>query len=233
MIIGEKHTAALLDSIERVNKLNSDRLDDAAVYEDLAGLSREIDRVTKALREAITGFYDELRSLGRKPPEIPMEDPPGLEVDVSGPDVRVEIDGILPFPITGSVYYLHEKLDTALARFREETPVPRPLFTERCAVVFIHHYLREGKAAREIRDYDNMERRCILNVLARHFTRDDSPGCLVTMDVIAPGERNFTEIRIMTIPRFREFAMSENIGYSPPGILSKKIPRIYQKSPEI
>lgn len=122
---------------------------------------------------------------------------------------------MLPFPSNGSAFFLHDQLDWALRRFLLEHQLPTPIFTERCAVVFLHHY-GPGKAdIRHLRDYDNVEHRCITNVLASHLLWGDSPKCMIGMDVLAPGDHNFTEIRIMPLPAFRAFVMSEKIEFLP------------------
>jgi hypothetical protein len=165
------------------------------------------------MRGAIANCHDELQSYGCHLPELPMPDAPDISVDVVNKTVRIITDGMLPFPLKGGVHYLHKKLDAALSRYSRDNALPAPLFTERCAVVFIHRYADKGRKLRHLRDYDNTERRCITNVIARHFLRDDSPACYIGMDIIAPGESNHTEIRLMPIPAFREFVASEEISF--------------------
>lgn len=49
----------------------------------------------------------------------------------------------------------------------------------------------------------------------------DSPDCILALDILAPGEQEFTEIRIMPMEQFRQFIMSENIGYQLDGTIAK------------
>ena len=81
-------------------------------------------------------------------------------------------------------------------------------------MVFIHHYCAGIGHLRHLRDYDNLEHRCVTNVLANHMLWGDSPKCMVAMDVLAPGETNFTEVRIMPISAFRDFVMSEKLTFN-------------------
>jgi len=180
-------------------------------HEQLANISRHIEIMVSDMRRALTVCHNDLQAFGFCPQELPMSDAPGIDIIVDEKSVRIIMDDILPFPIKGSVYYLHEKLNATLRRYVQENALPQPLFDERCAVVFIHRYT--GTFRRHLRDYDNSERRCITNVIARHFLRDDSPACYISMDVLAPGENDHTEIRIMTISDFRAFVVSAQIDF--------------------
>jgi hypothetical protein len=175
----------------------------------LAELSHHTELLSSELRAALTTCHDELQALGHRLPALPMPNAPDINVQVNEKSVRIAIDGMLPYKINGSAHYLHEKLDAALTLYAKENALPRPLFSERCAVVFIHHY--RGNAIRNMRDYDNVEHRCITNVIARHFLRDDSPACYISMDMLAISEITFTEIRLLTISAFRELVESREI----------------------
>jgi len=201
-----------------------------SAYDKLAEISRHIELLTADLRDALIGCHNELQALGYCPRELPMPNPPEIEVRVDEKTVRMVIDGMLPFPVKGGVHFLHEKLDAELLRLSREDALPRPLFDERCAVVFIHRYADTGRELRHLRDYDNVERRCITNVIARHFLKDDSPVCCISVDILAEGENNHTEVRIMTLPDLQAFILSGEIGYLPQGIVSKNVPKMYQKT---
>jgi len=193
-------------------------------YERLADVSRHVELLAADLRASILDCHNELQALGYSPREMPTTDLPGVSVDIREKSVCIIMDGMLPFPLKGSAYYLHEKLDTAIGQYLWDNDLPRPMFDERCAVVFIHRYANAGRALRHLRDYDNTERRCITNVIARHFLLDDSPACYIGMDILAPGESNHTEIRIMTIADFRAFTTSQEIDFPADGTVSKTIP---------
>jgi len=180
-------------------------------HKHIADISRQIELMVSDMRKTIIASHNDLQAFGYTLQEIPLADAPDISVNVSEKSVRIVMDGILPFPIKGSVYFLHEKLDIALRHYSRDNALPQPLFDEPCAVVFIHRY--DGNGRRQLRDYDNTERRCITNVIARHFLRDDSPACYIGMDILAPGKSNHTEIRLMTTPDFQKFVASKEIEF--------------------
>jgi hypothetical protein len=200
--------------MDRNDKIGKIYVGDGNAYDQLAEISRHIELLISDLRDAMFWCHNELQSFGYCRDEIPIPDAPDITVNVEEKSVRIIMGGMLPFPQKGSVYYLHDKLDAALECHIRHNALPQPIFTERCAVVFIHRYAGADRARRNLRDYDNTERRCITNVIARHFMHDDSPACYISMDIIAPGDSNHTEIRIMTIPEFRAFVMSDKIDFT-------------------
>ena len=199
-------------------------------HQHIADISRRIELMVSDMRKELISSHNDLQILGYSPRELPISSAPGISVDINEKSVRIIMDGMLPFPLKGSVYYLHQKLDTALEQLIQRNELPRPLFSERCAVVFIHRYANTPRSLRHLRDYDNVERRCVTNVIARHFMKDDSPACYISMDILAPGEDNHTEVRIMPISDFRAFVMSEQIDFGAEGTVSKNTPEAYQKT---
>lgn len=187
---------------------------EGAVYQQLYELSGQVELLCKELREAMTEFYDDLQLTGVWPVLRPYPFAAQVKATVEKDSLRLILPEMLPFPIGGSVYYLHEQVKGALEKLIRERKLPWPLFNERCALVYLHHY-DAGKPARRLRDYDNVEHRCITNALAALTMWGDGPGCMVSLDVLAPGGHDFTEIRILPLSRFREFALSEEIDFLP------------------
>lgn len=183
-----------------------------AVCKQLYELSRQVELLCKELREELVNFYDDLQLTGNFPPLCPYPLATEVKVSVEGDCIRLELPEMLPYPSEGSVYYLHEQVKLALERLIREKKLPRPIFDQRCALVYLHHY-DTVKPPRQLRDYDNLEHRCITNALAALAMWGDGPNCMISLDVLAPGDHNFTEIRIMPFSRFREFALSEEIGF--------------------
>lgn len=185
------------------------------VYKSLSETARQVELLCLDLRGAMIRFHSDLQLVGVLPPSTPY--PQGGEVEVALEDgyISIKMAAMLPFPSNGSVYFLHEQLRRALEQFVQKNSLPRPFFTERCAVVFLHHYGPGGDDLRHLRDYDNVEHRCVTNVLAADLLWGDSPKCMISMDVLAPGDYNFTEIRIMPLPALRSFVMSEKIEFKP------------------
>ena len=58
--------------------------------------------------------------------------------------------------------------------------LPRPFFTERCALVYLHHYRVQEGVIHHLRDYDNVEHRCVTNALAALAMWGDSPHCIIS-----------------------------------------------------
>lgn len=187
---------------------------EGAVYQQLYELSGQVELLCKELREAMTEFYDDLQLTGVWPVLRPYPFATQVKVTVEKDSLRLILPEMLPFPIGGSVYYLHEQVKGALEKLIRERKLSRPLFNERCALVYLHHY-DAGKPARHLRDYDNVEHRCITNALAALTMWGDGPGCMVSLDVLAPGDHDFTEIRILPLSRFQEFALSEEMDFLP------------------
>ena len=230
MIIKALHNKLHGLLLYRDGKISAAVRANAGAYDTLAEMSRHIEHLAEDAKAALINCHDELQALGYTPPELPMPNEPCITVKVDEKSVHIVVDGMLPYPIKGGAHYLHTKLDAALTLYARNKALPYPLFIERCAVVFVHHYMENGKAIRNMRDYDNVERRCVTNVIARHFLRDDSPACYVSMDILAQGESTFTEIRLLTIPAFRELVRSSEIEYFPDSFVSKNVPKMYQKT---
>ena len=136
-----------------------------AVYQQLYELSGQVELLCKELRETMTEFYDDLQLTGVWPALRPYPFATQVKATVEKDCVRLVLPEMLPFPVGGSVYYLHEQVKGALEKLIRERKLPRPLFEERCALVYLHHY-DSGKPARRLRDYDNVEHCCITNALA-------------------------------------------------------------------
>ena len=49
-----------------------------------------------------------------------------------------------------------------------------------------------------------------------------APDCIISLDVLAPGDRDFAEIRVMTMEKFQAFVMSEKIVFQAEGKSQKK-----------
>lgn len=211
----------LRDLCKRINQICSNSNEkiqgalhpDRNTYEQLSEISRSTELMVMRVREALICCHDNLQELGELPKLYSMEAPPGVEIQIEPPRVRLVMDGMLPYPLKGGVHFLHDKLDDVLLRHFNEHRIPRPLLKERSAVVFVHRY--SGAGIRHLRDYDNVEHRCITNVIARYFLLDDTPASYVSMDILAPGVRNQTEILIMPIAEFQAFAASDQIRYLP------------------
>lgn len=203
----DEHTENRMERIKRhISAI--DRLDDAqnrkAVYNELAGISRNIELLAKETRAVLLELHAGLEALGLIPVYTPLPDAPDVELIEENGMFIIKMDGLLPFPSKGNAYYLHVKLDDFLEHYRNIRGLEAPIFEERCAVIFLHHFNTEQARRRQVRDYDNLEYRCVLNVIARHFLWDDDPSSYISMHNIIPDKSNFTEVRVMKLSAFYE-----------------------------
>ncbi|MCI8755144.1 MAG: hypothetical protein HFG18_00990 [Oscillospiraceae bacterium] len=187
--------------------------DTNAVYRHLSQFSRLTELLCRELREATREFYGNLQTVELFPILLPYPHGGEVKAVVEEGCIRLEAPTILPFCSGGSVYYLHEQVLWALEDLIREKKLPCPFFTERCALVYLHHYQEDAGLTHYLRDYDNVEHRCVTNALAALAMWGDRPDCIVSLDVLAPGERDFTEICVMTMEKFREFVLSEKIEF--------------------
>ena len=179
------------------------------VVEDISG---QIERLCNALLRATIIFYSDLQCLGLVPLHVKYPHATDVDISLENDSLIVKLPAILPFRSKGSVYYLHEQLAAALEKYWQKYTLPKPLFRERVAVVFLHHY-SGGEEARNLRDYDNVEHRCILNALAFTAIGNDNPRSIIMTDILATGDHNFTEIRIMPVSTYCEFVQSDEFSY--------------------
>lgn len=184
-------------------------------YTILSELAACIELLEKDLREDLILLHQDLQNAEILPLKLAYPFAEVAEVFWADQCLHLIFPEMLPFPIKGPVYYLHEQVGIALDAFIKASGCPVPIFEERCAIVFLHHYGCSFQEMRHLRDYDNVEHRCITNVLASKAIWGDNPRCMIAMDVLAPGDHNYTEVRVMPLPKFREFVMSEEIEHLP------------------
>lgn len=184
----------------------------AAIYQELSEVAACQEALCQHLRLNLLELHSRLQGLGLLPPLSDHPKPMDLDISFRDDGFRIVTDGMLPFQSKGPVYFLHGKLDAALEQYRADRAVKGAIFQAPSAVVFIHHYDTTHSRLRFLRDYDNLEHRCVMNVIARHFLVDDAPTNYIMMDMLAPDTRNYTEIRVMSIPDFRVFAASEKLN---------------------
>ena len=203
-----QHTKNRLERIgkhmERIDQLEA-KSNSETIYGELASISRHTELLTQEIRTVVMELHTGLESLGLVPQYIPLPAAPGVEISVIDEIFSIKMDGMLPFFSKGGAYYLHGKLEAALAVYCMENDLMIPIFGERCAVVFLHHYNMEQSERRYIRDYDNLECRCVLNAITQYFLLDDEPMQMVLMHEIVPDCKNFTEVLVMKISDFKKF----------------------------
>jgi hypothetical protein len=70
-------------------------------------------------------------------------------------------------------------------------------------VVLIHHYTG-GRKSMNLRDYDNLEKSCVLNALQTTGLFADSPAHMMLVELAAADTRNFTEVLITSISNLKK-----------------------------
>ena len=193
-----------ISAIDRMDGVN----DSKAVYRELASVSRNIELLAKETRAVLLELHAGLEGVGLVPELTPLPDAPDLELTEENGVFIIKMDSMLPFPSKGNAYYLHVKLDDFLEHYRNIRGLTAPIFEERCAVIFLHHYNLEQTKSRQLRDYDNLEYRCVMNVISRHFMSDDDAFSYVSMHDIIPDKANFLEVKIMRMSVLFEHIVS-------------------------
>jgi ferredoxin-NADP reductase len=56
-----------------------------------------------------------------------------------------------------------------------------------------------------VKDYDNVERTCVINTLVKYFLDDDNSRQIFTMDLAAEADANRTEVYLMEPSAFMDF----------------------------
>lgn len=109
--------------------------------------------------------------------------------------VHLKIPGLLPFRTQNYTTYLPAKVRYLLesAKRNEDSGTRLPHFAN-AAVVFVHGF-PEQKGLR--RDYDNLERKAIMDILRDYLFFSDNMEHLVSTDIARPGLGFVTNIFVM------------------------------------
>ncbi len=123
----------------------------------------------------------------------------GMSVRNSHDMLEVIIPGLLPKrnPRESSEF-LSDALYFMLERYTAVHPVKR---FERAVVCFVHEYDRMN-SRKLLLDYDNIEKKQMLDVITTFFLLDDSGLCCETYHMTSIGETDKTRILVMSRERF-------------------------------
>ncbi len=94
--------------------------------------------------------------------------------------------------------YLTDPLYFLLSQYTDSHPVKK---YNDCVVCFVHEYDKD-LPHRRIRDYDNLEQKQMLDVIAAFILKDDSGMCCDSYNTVALGDADKTRIFIMPKERF-------------------------------
>ena len=103
--------------------------------------------------------------------------------------------------------YITDPLYFLLSRYIEKQPIRK--YTD-CVVCFVHEYDKD-LPHRRIRDYDNLEQKQVLDVIAAFILKDDGGMCCDSYNMVALGDEDKTRIFIMPRKRFCTWLADQNM----------------------
>ena len=103
--------------------------------------------------------------------------------------------------------YLTDPLYFLLSQYTDSHPIRK--YTD-CVVCFVHEYNRD-LPNRRIRDYDNLEQKQMLDVIAAFVLKDDGGMCCDSYNMVALGDADKTRIFIMPRKRFCTWLAEQNM----------------------
>jgi len=126
----------------------------------------------------------------------------GIRIEQIGGVIKVTLPGLMPKRRRRmSNEFLLDPLYFALTEYAETHSVPR---YRDCVVCFSHVYSRE-LPTRRIRDYDNLELKHILDVIAGFFLTDDTGLLCDVYNSTELGGEDCTKVSLMDKTRFRNW----------------------------
>lgn len=168
------------------------------------GLNRLFERHFQGMRENLLDYYGLLIARGLMDSNLSqLELSAKAALSYTDGILQISLGGLLPFKPKGGVHYISDSLNTSIGQYLCDNGLE--LYFRRAAVVFIHHYCALTIASGRTRDYDNLERSCIMNVLQKHFLRDDDAIHLITADLCNRADFDHTDIYVMEAADFLEF----------------------------
>ena len=133
----------------------------------------------------------------------------GIELRYQEQILEVTLPSLLPKRRNRkSVEFLLDPLHFFLSRYAGQNPLPK--FRE-CVVCFSHIYSRDLPAGR-IHDYDNLELKQILDVLASYIMVDDTGLLCDAYNTPEFGETDCTRIFVMEKNRFPSWLAEREMG---------------------
>lgn len=136
-------------------------------------------------------------------------DSQGIELQYQEQILEVTLPSLLPKRRNRkSVEFLLDPLHFFLSRYAEQNPLPK--FRE-CVVCFSHIYSRDLPAGR-IHDYDNLELKQILDVLASYIMVDDTGLLCDAYNTTEFGEKDCTRISVMEKNHFPSWLAERETG---------------------
>jgi hypothetical protein len=173
-----------------------------AILEELAQLEETFVGRTRGI---LTGIQRELNRNGSPQVKTIPAEGYGEQVSINYREgdetVRIELPGIMPFKLSHGTHYQYDKVAHFMSEFLYDMrrnkgvhiTIPYAL------VIIIHHYT--GGLPMNLRDYDTLEKSCVLNALQTTGLFADSPAHMVLMEFAAKDARDFTEVLISPVSK--------------------------------
>ena len=137
-------------------------------------------------------------------------DAQGIEIRMQGGKFQIRIPRLLPKRRNRkSVEYLLDPLQGCLETYAEKNGYPK---YRECVICIIHTYSRENPVSR-ICDYDNLEWKQVLDVLASFLLVDDSGLLCDVYHTTESGAQDETRIILMEKTMFPDWLKSRKEGH--------------------
>jgi len=128
-----------------------------------------------------------------------------IDYDADKNMLRVEMPGILPLKTKKGNQYLPGKVSHHMSNFITQHGMDgNPCISIVPAfVVFVHHY-QNGRESLSLKDYDNLEKKRVLDALQYIHIFFDNPASMVSMDMMVEDTRDYTEVLIAPVSSMYE-----------------------------
>jgi len=166
--------------------------------------SARSEKIACSLRQVIYYLPDSIKT--ECMPKV--ADAQGITVTHNQQWLQITLPILLPRKKNKNSTFLTEPLFFALSEYTKENPLPA---LERAAVCFRHVYNR-NLPDRHIRDYDNLEEKQVLDIIALFTMIDDTGRLIDVVNTTARSEADYTEIFVMSpdslAPWLKEYGIS-------------------------
>lgn len=203
-------SALLRETANRVDKQKSDYAFDLTLAQERMMVRLKLDSVVKRIEYAYRMIRNTLAlpaTLVNYEPDIGFLLPEDkIEISRMPEIVSITLPGLLPLRTKVYANYLPMKLNTIMERERRRLSAKgeRFPFFEKAAVVFLHHLVPAEEAQRTC-DYDNLERKSILDLLRTYLFYSDNMASLVSTDISVESTRNYTKIFVFDFHEYPTF----------------------------
>lgn len=187
-----------------------------AVNDLIVKLAQNGEEQMSHRRDVLTMLAREMKDTPLIPPLPPPEaqgEPVHIDYCAEKNILRIEMPGILPLRTTKGNQYLPAKIRHHMTGFMKERIIDgapqiriSPAF-----VVFAHHYLG-GANSPKLKDYDNLERKRVLDALQCTSIFYDNPAVMVFLDLMVEDTRDFTEVLVAPFAIMNEVISELDFG---------------------